>query len=221
MNRRTRVTRSAVDNHACCSALLLQEAKVDTHRNSISVLWFLIVIMLSISVGSSVIAQELNLDKFRRMVLAESGKGVNPSDSIGSVLRVIGFGDPGRDFLLAPKLRDGKVVAVYKDDPKRNSITLLASSAVLRSVKPDLFQADGARRYLQEKGYTQGDPQPISIGPCSLFGVLETGWFLPIGDSYVVLSMEGRLMSEIEVGKFWSAKLPLLKQVWEQFRPKQ
>jgi hypothetical protein len=171
--------------------------------------------MLMISAGQIVTAEELSPDKFRKMVQAELERTQVTTDSVGTALKVRVFGDPTRDFMLAPIIRNGKVIAVYKDDPKRNSVTPLAGAAVLKSVRIDLFSQIGAREVLQDRGYTSGDPIAVSVGPCSLFGVLETGWYLPVGESFVLLSLEGRIASESDVTHFWPGKLAAFRQMKE------
>jgi len=177
-------------------------------------------LMVLVFAGQMVAADELSPNKFREMVQAELERTQVKTDSVGMVLKVMAFGDPTRDFMLAPVIRNGKVVAVYKDDPKRNGVTPLASVAVLKSVRLDLFSQIGARQVLQDRGYTSGDPIAVSVGPCSLFGVLETGWYLPVGESFVLLSLEGRIASESDVTHFWPGKLATFRQIKERLLPK-
>jgi hypothetical protein len=178
-------------------------------------------IMLLVSTGLLLAVDELSPDKFRRMVQTELERTQVGVDSVGTVLKVIAFGDPTRDFMLAPVIRAGKLVAVYKDDPKRNGVTPLAGTAVLKSVRLDLFSEAVARQVLQDRGYTSGDPIAVSVGPCSLFGVLETGWYMPVKESFVLLSLEGRLATESDVTHFWPGKLATFKQIRERLLPKE
>jgi hypothetical protein len=176
--------------------------------------------MVLILAGQSLANDELNPDKFRRMVQTELERTQVGTDSVGTILKVRAFGGQARDFMLAPVIRNGKLVAVYKNDPRRNSVTPLASAAVLKSVSLDLFSEMGARQVLQDRGYTSGSPIAVSVGPCSLFGVLETGWYLSVGESFVLLSFEGRIATESDVTHFWSGKLVPLKQIRELLQPK-
>jgi hypothetical protein len=178
-------------------------------------------LMLLVSTGQIVAAEELSPDKFRRMVQAELERTQVKTDSVGIALKVMAFGDPARDFMLAPVIRNGKLVAVYKDDPKRNGITPLAAAAVLKSARLDLFSEIGARQVLQDRGYTSGDPIAVSVGPCSLFGVLETGWYLPVKESFILLSLEGRIATESDVTHFWPGKLATFKLIRERLLPKE
>jgi hypothetical protein len=155
------------------------------------------------------------------MVQAELERTEVKVDSVGNALRVMAFGDPARDFLLVPVIHDGKVVAVYKDDPKRNGVTPLANAAVLKSVKLDLFSENGARQLLQDKGYVSGNPIAVSVGPCSLFGVMEMGWYLPVKESFILLSLEGRVVSESDVAHFWPGKLATCKQIMGRLSSKE
>ena len=177
--------------------------------------------MLLVFAGQMVLAEGLGPDKFRKMVQTELERTQVKTDSVGTALKVTVFGDPTRDFMLVPIVRNGKVVAVYKDDPKRNGVTPLAGAAVLKSVRLELFSEIGARQVLQDRGYTSGDPIAVSVGPCSLFGVLETGWYLPVGESFVLLSLEGRIVSESDVTHFWPGKLATFRQIREQLLPKE
>jgi hypothetical protein len=182
----------------------------------------MIGLMLLVFSGRMVLAEGLSPDKFRRMVQTQLERSqAEGTDSVGTALKVTVFGDPTRDFMLAPIIRNDKVVAVYKDDPKRNGVTPLANAAVLKSVRLDLFSETGARQVLQDRGYTSGDPIAVSVGPCSLFGVLETGWYLLVGESFVLLSLEGRIVSESDVAHFWPGKLAMFGQIRERLLPKE
>lgn len=183
----------------------------------LEIIWFMLVIF----VGQLVAAEQLNPDRFRRMVQAELERTKSNADSVGAALKVMGFGDPQRDFILVPIIRYGKTIAVYKDDPMRNGVTPLANAAVLKSVKLDLFSQIGAQRVFQELGYTSGEPIAVSIGPCSLFGVLETGWYLKSGESFVLLSFEGRIVTESDVARFWSGKIETFRKIKERLLPKE
>jgi hypothetical protein len=193
--------------------------RVDTLLKSLCPV--LVGLMMLFLADQLIAAEELNPDKFRRMVQAELERTEVVTDSVGTTLKVIAFGDQTRDFMLAPIISNGKLAAVYKDDPKRNGVTRLASTAVLKSVRLDLFSVVGARQVLQDKGYTSGEPVAVSVGPCSLFGVLETGWYLPVGESFVLLSMEGRIASESDVTRFWPGKLTTFKQIRLRLLPKE
>lgn len=177
--------------------------------------------MLLFFEGQMVAAEELSPDKFRKMVQAELQRTQVETDSVGTALKVVTFGHPKRNFMLAPVIRDGKVVAVYKDDPKRNSAIKLAGAAVLKSVRLDLFSKIGAQEILWDRGHTSGDPVAVSVGPCSLFGVLETCWYLPKGESFVLLSLEGRVVSESDVTHYLPGKLQAFRQIKEKLLPRE
>ena len=181
----------------------------------------IIGLVFLVSIGQMVATEQLNPDKFRKMVQTELERTQVKADSVGTTLKVMAFGDPTRDFMLAPIISNGKVVAVYKDDPKRNGIIRLANAAVLKSVRLDLFSPIGAGQVLRDKGYSSGNPVAVSVGPCSLFGVLETGWYLPVGESFVLLSLEGRIASESDVTHFWPGKLTTFRQISERLLPKE
>jgi hypothetical protein len=181
----------------------------------------MIGLVLLISEGHTLLAEELNPDKFVRIVQTELDRIQVISDSVGIPLKVMAFGDSKRDFMLAPIVRNGKVVAVYKDDPKRKGVTLLANAAVLKSVRLNLFSQVGAQQVFRDRGYDSGDPIAVSVGPCSLFGVMETGWYLPVEESFVLLSMEGRIASESDVAKFWPGRLAAFGEIKERLLPKE
>ena len=181
----------------------------------------MIGLILLISGGQKLSAEQLSSDKFRRIVQAELAGSQANTDSVGTVLNVMVLGGTVQDFMLAPVIRNGKVVAVYKDDPKRNGVIRLANEAVLKSIKLDLFSHLGAGQAFRESGYASCDPVAVSVGPCSLFGVLETGWYLPVKDSFVLLSLEGRIATESEVARFWTGKLAAFRQIGERLLPKE
>lgn len=184
---------------------------------SVVIIWSVLVVFG----GRSVQSQELSPDKFRKMVSAELEKKNQGSDSVGTILSVKFFGENKGTFLLAPVVREGKLVAVYKDDPKRGGVTLVAGASVLKSVRAELFSQAGAKQLFADKGYPAGEPVAISIGPCSLFGVLETSWYLPVVESFVLLSLEGKLIGEADVTRFLAGKLPLFQQIKKTLQPSQ
>ncbi|GEM_PF-1925181 len=186
---------------------------LDTRESERFTIPTMIWCILLICAGPGLSAGELSPDKFRKIVQAEVESAHLKSDSIGTVMRVMAFGERARDFMLVPVILNGKVVAVYKDDPKRGGVTLLAGEGVLRSVRPELFSQNGARGRLQDRGYPSGDPLAISVGPCSLLGVLETGWYLAEGESFILMSLEGRIVSESDVARFWPDKLAVCRQI--------
>ena len=219
-----RISKRAIDG-ALSRSICQPQSSQERLTNSGVLLSVIHLVMIGLLVlilaGRIVAAEEISPDKFRRMVQTELERTQVGIDSVGTALKVVAFGDPARDFMLAPVIRNGKLVAVYKDDPKRNGVTPLASASVLKSVRLDLFSEIGARQVLQDRGYTSGDPVAVSVGPCSLFGVLETGWYLPVGESFVLLSLEGRIASESDVTHFWPGKLATFKQIKERLLPKE
>jgi hypothetical protein len=219
-----RTSRRAIDDAVSkpiCQLESSQEKLLNYGALRVVVHLEMIWLLLLVSAGQMLATEELSPDKFRMMVQTELERTQVKTDSVGNALKVMVFGDPVRDFMLAPVIRNGKVVAVYKDDPKRNGVTPLASAAVLKSARLDLFSQIGARQVLQDRGYTSGDPIAVSVGPCSLFGVLETGWYLPVGESFVLLSLESRIASESDVTHFWPGKLATFRQIRERLLPKE
>ncbi len=168
-------------------------------------------LLLVLAAWCSAIGQ-VSTEQFLKMVRTELERSGSKSDSLGTPLRVLGYGEETRNSIIVPVMRDGRLVAVYKDDPMRSWVTRVANEPVLKSVKLQLLSSAGAREYLQEKGFTGAEPIAVSFGPFSLFGVVETGWLMPKGDSFVLLSLEGRVVTEADVSRFWQAKLPWIKQ---------
>ena len=219
-----RISRRAIDstmNRPICHLGSSQERLLNYGALQGVVRLEMIGLILLVCTGQMVVTEELSPDKFRKMVQTELEKTQVKTDSVGTALKVMAFGDPTRDFMLAPVIRNGKVVAVYKDDPKRSGVTPLAGAAVLKSARLDLFSQIGARQVLQNRGYTSGSPIAVSVGPCSLFGVLETGWYLPVGESFVLLSLEGRIATESDVTHFWPGKLATFRQIRERLLPRE
>ena len=221
MNRTNKQALDGAMNMPICQLGSSQERSSDYIVLRVFVRVAMIGLVLLVSTGQMVTAEELSPDKFRKMVQTELEGTQVKTDSVGTALKVMAFGNPTRDFMLAPVIRNGKVVAVYKDDPKRNGVTPLAGAAVLKSVRLDLFSQIGARQVFRDRGYTSGDPIAVSVGPCSLFGVLETGWYLPVGESFVLLSLEGRIATESDVTHFWPGKLTTFRQISERLLPKE
>ena len=173
---------------------------------------FVISVLLFL-VGVRVVAEELSPDRLRRMIREELDKRGDRTDSIGTPLRVTGFGNESRSFWIVPVLRNGKLVEVYEDDRKRNSVALVVNEPLLKSVKAGLFDQAQVQQLLQERGFTGGEPVAVSFGPMSLFGVLQVGWYQDEGDSFILLSLEGRLVSESDISRLWPAKLPAIRSV--------
>lgn len=66
---------------------------------------------------------------------------------------------------------------------------------------------------LQERGFTGGEPLAVAFGPFSPFGTIGTGWYLPTKDSFILLTLEGRLVTETEVIRFGSDRITAVRQV--------
>lgn len=186
----------------------------DHHHLTSMILAAIVALSLPLLLGGvRVAAEELSPDRFRRMVRKELDKKGSVTDSIGTPLKVTGFGDGSRSFWLAPVLRVGKLIGVYEDDRKRDSVALVVNEPLLKSVRANLFDQAQVRQLLQERGFAGGDPMAVSFGPFSLFGVMQAGWYQDVGDSFVLLSLEGRLVSESEVSRLWPGKLPEIRLV--------
>ena len=168
----------------------------------------------------SVSAATISPEQLQKLVRAELDKTGHKADSIGTPIKVTDFGEKKTDFLIVPITDNGKLVSVYRDDPMRSSVTLLASEAVLKSEKLPLFTLDGARREFANHGFTGSDPIPVSFGPFSLFGVMGVGWLFPTKDSFVLLSLEGRMVTESDVAKFWPTRLESVRLAMNKIAPK-
>ncbi len=124
-----------------------------------------------------------------------------------------GYGEKFKDFLIVPVTRNGVLVSVYRDDPKRNSITEICSKSNVKTLKLNLFAVDGARFEMEKQGVIEPEPRLISVGPISLFGALTAGWYHDTGDSFVLLSLSGRLVTESDIARYWPEHLEALRAV--------
>lgn len=162
----------------------------------------------------SVSAQKsLTPEQYRAMVVEKTQADAETTDSVGTALVVAGYGKDVDDFILIPVFSRGKVSAVYRNDSERSSITQIASSLVLRSVRPGLFSQRGAVETFKGIKISNPQPQLISCGPFSLFGTLGAGWYQKTGDSFVLLALNGRIVNEAEVSDLWPEKVELLKSI--------
>lgn len=179
------------------------------------------LILTLLPLGTRIRAEELNSEQCRRLVESQLAKTGNGSDSVGSPLRVRDFGERQRDFLLVPVIRSGQLTAVYRDDPNRRGVTKVASEAALKSTRSDLLSIGGATREFAERGFPGLAPLPVSFGPFSLFGAVEAGWLVKSGDSFMLLSFEGKLASEADIARFWRVKLAAIRQATESLTKKE
>jgi hypothetical protein len=133
------------------------------------------------------------------------------SDSVGTPLKVIDLSSRKQDFWLIPVSREGRLVAVYRDDPRRESVTEIASASSLRTAKPQYFSIESVTSALNEHGIEQSNPVLVTCGPVSALGATNCGWFQRVGDSFVLLSLSGKLISEAEIEQFWPERLAALR----------
>ncbi len=178
--------------------------------NLISLITGLILLCASFTFAR---AEDLSPEQMRRLVVADLKTKGASGDSVGTPIRVAGFGEKVKDFILVPIVRGGKLSAVYRDDPKRNSVTEVASSANVKTLVLDLFSTEGARREMERQGVENPDPKLISIGPISLLGTLTAGWYHDTGESFVLLSLTGRLVTESDIARYWPERLDNLRAV--------
>lgn len=159
------------------------------------------------------LADEITPDQMRRLVTAELKTIGVAGDSVGTPLRVTGYGEKFKDFLIVPVIRNGVLVSVYRDDPKRNSVTEICSKANARTLKLGLFSLEGARHEMDRQGVVDPAPRLISVGPISLLGALTAGWYHDTGGSFVLLSLSGRLVTESDIARYWPEHLEALRAV--------
>lgn len=162
---------------------------------------------------SVALADEITPDQMRRLVSAELKTTGAAGDSVGATLRVTSYGEKFKDFLIVPVIRNGALVSVYRDDPKRNSITEICSKTNVKTLKLNLFTIEGARLELEKQGVIDPEPRLISVGPISLLGALTAGWYHDTGDSFVLLSLSGRLVTESDIARYWPEHLEALRAV--------
>lgn len=178
--------------------------------NRISTAAMLAIMLALFSVANG---EDISPEQFRRMIGEEIKANGATGDSIGTVLRVNGYGEKNNDYLIVPVVRNGVLVSVYRDDPKRNSITEVCSKSNVKALKLGLFSIEGAKREMDKQGVVDPTPMLISVGPISFLGALSAGWYHDTGDSFVFLSLTGRLVTESDIARFWPEHLEDLRAV--------
>lgn len=158
-------------------------------------------------------ADDITPDQMRRLVSAELKTNGAAGDSAGMPLRVTGYGEKFKDFLIVPVVRNGVLVSVYREDPNRNSVTEICSKSNVKTLKLHLFSIEGARREMDKQGVVDPVPKLISVGPISLLGALTAGWYHDTGDSFVLLSLSGRLVTESDIARYWPEHLEDLRAI--------
>ena len=168
--------------------------------------------ILLIAFGA-VAAQEITPEQLRRMVAADLKTKGASSDSVGTPIRVTGYGEKYKNFMLVPIFRTGKLRCVYREDSKRNSATEVCSEANAKSLRVDLFTAEGAAREMTKQGVSNPAPKLITVGPLSMLGSCAAGWYHDTGESFVLLSLTGRLVTESDIARYWPEHLEPLRAV--------
>ncbi len=171
--------------------------------------------ILALTLAAVALAAELKPAELRKLTQQERSQDGFKGDSVGTPVKVVGVGEKKKDFWLIPVFQGGKLAAVYRDDPRRESVTEVAKATALRFCRADLFEASSAAQELTRAGVENPQPVLISCGPLSAFGATNTGWYQRVGESFVLLSLGGKLISESEVEQFWPEYLPVLRA----FRP--
>lgn len=174
---------------------------------------FWMVLMLLCAAVANAAAEEMSPQQMRSLVAADlKAKGAT-ADSVGTPIRVTGYGEKIKDFFLIPVVRSGKLSAVYRDDPRRGSVTEVSSRNNVQTLKLELFSADGANREMDRQGVVDPAPKLICVGPISLLGALTAGWYHDSGESFVLLSLTGRLVTESDIARYWPEHLSALRAV--------
>lgn len=168
--------------------------------------------ILLIAFGA-VAAQEITPEQLRRMVAADLKTKGASSDSVGTPIRVTGYGEKYKNFMLVPIFRTGKLRCVYREDSKRNSATEVCSEANAKSLRVELFTAEGAAREMAKQGVSNPAPKLITVGPLSMLGSCTAGWYHDTGESFVLLSLTGRLVTESDIARYWPEHLEPLRAV--------
>lgn len=145
-------------------------------------------------------------EQVRKMVVSELATEVRSGDSVWAPLLVTDLTESKADFYLVPVTHGDSLVAVFRDDPRRDWVREVAPAMTLRLLRQDLLSVEGASRFLRVKMRHLEGPTLISVGPFSLFGSLGAGWFIPAGNSYVLLSCAGDLADAKEIAKLWPDK---------------
>ncbi|MFH2055718.1 MAG: hypothetical protein ABIJ61_07155 [bacterium] len=163
----------------------------------------MIRLIATILLCSACAALALTPAEFTRMVQADlDGKGVD-SAQILEVLQVVGIGAEQHDMSLAGVIRSGKLVAVYYDDVRRDSVKAITSEIVLSELQSDLFSSDGVNRFAAQKRFQRGASRLISLGPVSFFGSVGVGWYVKTAEDFYLLSLRGENMPGKMAMKFF------------------
>lgn len=174
-------------------------------------LWVILMVMCAAFVGAA--AEDLSPQQMRSLAAEDLKAKGSSADSVGTPIRVTGYGEKIKDFFLIPVVRNGKLSAVYRDDPRRASVTEVSSRNNVQTLKLDLFSLEGASREMKRQGVVDPTPKLICVGPISLLGSLTAGWYHDTGDSFVLLSLTGRLVTESDVARYWPEHLSALRAV--------
>lgn len=158
-------------------------------------------------------ADDMSPQQMRSLAAADLKTKGATADSVGTPVHVTGYGEKIKDFYLIPVVRSGKLSAVYRDDPKRGSVTEVSSRNNVQTLKLDLFSFEGASREMERQGVVEPTPRLVCVGPISLLGALTAGWYHDTGDSFVLLSLAGRLVTESDIARYWPEHLSALRAV--------
>lgn len=180
--------------------------------NRIAAIVSLVLMVVTSALLTAQTAAPLSPEALRKHTSDALAKAGERFDSVGTPLLIKNLVPKSADFYLIPVINDGKLVAVYRDDPRRGAVTEVASARVLKQTRGDLFTRDGAARQLQSLLVENPDPVAISCGPLSAFGSLNAGWYQRTGDSFVLLSFGGKLITQAEVAEFWPEYLNVLRE---------
>lgn len=160
-----------------------------------------LIILLLLCLSASALA--LTPTDFEKMVRADlQAKGAD-SAVIIEVLPVIGIGPEQHDMSLAGVTLAGKLIAVYYDDIRRDSVKAVDSPVALAELQPDLFSSSGVNSYAAQKRLKRGTARLVALGPVSFFGSVGVGWYVKSAGDFYLLSLRGESMPGKMAEKFF------------------
>jgi hypothetical protein len=133
------------------------------------------------------------------------------TDSVLQPLPVNNLIDEGGDYWIAPVWSGKQLVAIYRDDPRRDSIKSIAVGLALKTIRPELLTVTGIKRFLVENGLNSDKPVLVSVGPLYFFGSPKVGWYAPTEKAYVLISLTGSILDSEKVKRLWPDKAELIE----------
>lgn len=158
---------------------------------------------LTIALLLAATAVALTPEDFQKLVQADLDIQGIDSVQIVEVMPVVGIGAEQHDMLLAGVLRSGRLIAVYYDDVRRDSVKAITSAIVLGELQNELFSVAGVNRFAARNRLQRGTARLIALGPVSFFGSVGIGWYVRTAGDFYLLSLRGESMPGKMANKFF------------------